>query len=225
MSGCSFAVLDFASTSPDFRLLTPLNMRTFVAIDIPAAIRERIRELIEALKPAATNIRWSRPEGLHITLKFLGEVPPAQVEQVKLALFEVHLGDPLPIAIQGAGYFPSERSPRVIWLGISAVSELADLAGRVETNLELLGFAKENRPFSAHLTLGRIGTPGKIFAVQELLRKREPLAFGSFTAKEFFLYESKLSSKGSVHTKIARFDIAGSSSKAVADSGNDKDRQ
>lgn len=183
-------------------------MRTFIAIDIPAAIRERIGELIELLKPAATNIRWARPEGIHITLKFLGEVPPDKVERVKQSLAEVHVSDNLAIAIQGSGYFPGERAPRVIWLGIEAGPELEALATGIEAKLEKLGFARESRPFSAHLTLGRVGTPGKIFAVQELLRWREPLALGSFTAKEFFLYESKLSRSGSVYTKIASFNIS-----------------
>jgi len=185
-------------------------MRIFVAIEISAPIREHIQELIETLKPAASNIRWTRAEGLHITLKFLGEVPTAKVEQVKRSLSEVHLPAPIAIAIEGDGYFPTERSPRIIWLGIRSGPELAELAGLIENQMEALGFAKETRPFSAHLTLGRVGAPGKIVAVQELLRRREPLALGSFTANEFFLYESKPSRSGSVYTKIARFDMVSS---------------
>ncbi|MBI2816776.1 MAG: RNA 2',3'-cyclic phosphodiesterase [Acidobacteria bacterium] len=183
-------------------------MRTFIAIDIPEKIRASIGELMATLKPAATNIRWSRPEGLHITLKFLGELQPARIEQVKQSLSQIHLAASFQVAIQGAGFFPNERSPRVMWLGIAAGAELAELASRVEESLMPLGFEKENRPYSPHLTMGRINPPGKIFTVQELLRRREPLAFGSFTATEFFLYESKPSRNGSVYNKIAGFGIA-----------------
>ena len=183
-------------------------MRLFVAIDIPAVIRENIRELIGTLKPAATNIRWSRPEGLHLTIKFLGEAQPAQLDAIKSSLANVHLAAPFSIAVRGYGCFPNERSPRVLWLGVEAGPELPEIAARAESSLEPLGFAKETRPFNAHLTLGRINGPGKILAMQEILRRREPLDFGTFEAREFFLFESKPGANGSVYTKIARFEIA-----------------
>ena len=183
-------------------------MRTFIAIDIPEEIRRKIHDIIEALRPAGTKVSWSRAEGLHLTLKFLGEVPATKTEEIKTSLAAVHLPAALALQVQGAGYFPNERSPRVIWLGVDGGSELRELVARVEANLQPLGFPKEDRPFSAHLTLGRLRTPGKIAAVQELLRQQEPLALGSFTANEFFLYESRPSSGGSVYLKIARFEIS-----------------
>ena len=183
-------------------------MRTFIAIDIPDEIRRKIQDIIEALRPAATNVSWSRAEGLHLTLKFLGEIPPAKVEAIKTSLAAVHLPAPLALRVQGTGYFSNEHSPRVIWLGVEGGAELRELAARVEENLQPLGFPKEDRPFSAHLTLGRLRAPGRIAALQELLRQREPLELGSFTANEFFLYESKLSPGGSVYLKVARFEIS-----------------
>src|SRR5579885_325573 len=101
-------------------------MRAFVAIDIPSNIRERIRDLIGALKPLDPNIRWARPEGVHITLKFLGEVPLPKVEQVSSALSNVKLPASFRVGIEGCGYFPNERSPRVAWLGIEAGMELSE---------------------------------------------------------------------------------------------------
>ncbi len=183
-------------------------MRTFVAIDISAAIRASIDELIETLRQADAKIRWSRPEGLHITLKFLGEVPATKVEIVKKSLATVHFPAPFPVAIQGSGYFPNARSPRVIWLGIEGGAPMRDLALRVEQALEPLGFEREKREFSPHLTLGRLSAPRKIPAIEEVLNARQPLTMGSFSAEEFFLYESKPSSGGSVYTKIARFKIS-----------------
>jgi len=183
-------------------------MRTFVAIDIPDAIRRRIVELVENLKPATNTVRWTRPEGLHITLKFIGEIAPEKVEAVKGRLQAVRSFAPFSIAIRGAGYFPNARSPRVLWLGIEAGSELPELARQIEEALAAVGIPQENRPFSAHLTLGRLRVPDKIPALQELLRRQEPLEFGDFTAREIFLYESKLSPEGSHYRKLARFEFA-----------------
>lgn len=183
-------------------------MRTFVAIELPKDLRRRIQELLEVLKPATSSVRWARSEGIHLTLKFIGEVSAEQVEQVKTNLASVPMPSPIPIAIRGAGYFPNERSPRVIWLGIEAAKELAELAAQVEQSLHRMGIPKEDRPFSPHLTLGRLRKPDKIPAIKALLRQREPLEIGSFVAQEFFLYESKLSPQGSQYLKVARFPIA-----------------
>lgn len=186
-------------------------MRAFLAIDIPEDIRRRIVDLLQALQPTTNIVRWTRPEGLHITLKFLGELAPEQIEAVKTQLASIRLPAPLPLQVRGAGYFPNERSPRVIWLGIAAGPELAELAGRVEENLAAVGIPREDRPLSSHLTLGRLRTPDRIPAVKELLRRREPLEFGSFTAEEFYLFESQLSPGGSTYRKIARFPLAAAS--------------
>ena len=183
-------------------------MRTFIAIEIPGRIRERIQELLDVLRRTPSDIRWSRPEALHITLKFLGEIPAEKVEEVKARLKAISSLAPLPIQLEGAGFFPNERSPRVIWLGIQAGVGLRELAASVEDCLVPLGFPKENRPFSAHLTLGRVRAPNSFAALREILRSREPLEMGSFTAQEFYLYESQLTSDGSIYRKIARFPLA-----------------
>jgi 2'-5' RNA ligase len=183
-------------------------MRAFIAIDIPASIRDRIAELIEVLKPAGDNVRWSRADGVHVTLKFLGQVSEEKLPSLKKVLSGTRLREALTVAIQDAGYFPNERRPRVIWLGIKAGPGLAALAELIERTVEPLGFPREDRPFSAHLTLGRLREPGGIARIQELLRKREPLDFGSFNTNDFFLYESKPSPNGSTYLKIAAFEFA-----------------
>ena len=192
-------------------------MRTFVAIEIPAEICKHIRELLVALQRAPAEIRWARPEGLHITLKFLGEVAPEKVGLVKARLQALPAFAPLPIEIRGAGFFPDERAPRVLWLGIHAGPELQQLAASVEDSLVSLGFPKEDRPFAPHLTLarsagarsaiGRTKTAGSLSALRELLRLREPLEMGAFTAHDFFLYESQAAPGGSVYRKLARFPV------------------
>ena len=182
-------------------------MRAFIAIDIPAEICERIRELLAALRRTPTDVRWSRPEGMHITLKFLGEIPLEKVAAVKARLGTIHHPAPLAIQIQGAGFFPNERAPRVIWLGIEAGAALPALAAEIDQSLLPLGIPKENRPFSGHLTLGRVRTVDGFTSLREILRQREPLEMGSFTATEFCLYESKLAPGGSLYSKVARYPL------------------
>ena len=103
-------------------------MRIFIAIDITPAIRESIRALLAELKQTEARIRWSRPEGLHITLKFLGEVPPAKIADVKAGLTSIRTPAPFSISVQGSGFFPGESSPRVIWLGVDGGNDLGALA-------------------------------------------------------------------------------------------------
>jgi 2'-5' RNA ligase len=193
-----------------FRLCAPSSMRTFIAIDITAAIRESIRALLVELKQTEKRIRWSRPESLHITLKFLGEVPPKKIADLKACLTAIRTPAPFSISVQGSGFFPGERSPRVVWVGVDGGKELVTLASLIEQALEPMGIPREKRPYSAHLTLGRIDGAANINAVRELLRQKEPLSLGSFEANEYFLYESTPACGGSVYTKLARFEMAAS---------------
>ena len=188
-------------------------MRTFVAIDLPSEVRRSIARLMDLLRPAGTEVRWARPEGLHLTLKFIGELPEKKLPEAKDRLASIRVPAPLSFAVRGAGYFPNERAPRVIWLGLDAGPDLPELAAQIETALLPLGIPKEKRPFAAHLTLGRLKVPARIPALQEILRKQEPLEFGAFVAEEFHLYESQLSPGGSVYRKIARFAFVANSAR------------
>jgi 2'-5' RNA ligase len=183
-------------------------MRTFVAIDLPSEIRRKVAQLIAALQPTTTHVRWARADGLHLTLKFIGEIAPEKIAEVTNRLSAIRIAAPISLAIRGAGYFPNERSPRVIWLGVEAGDDLPALAAQVEEALLPLGVQKETRLFAAHLTLGRLNGPERIPLLQEVLR-RQPLDFGSFDAGEFFLYESQPSRGGSLYRKIARFACVG----------------
>jgi len=135
-------------------------VRLFVALNLPDSTRPEVYEAIAPLRRAAPSVRWVLPETLHITLKFLGEVPTQDLEQVLHSLrgaagsareFTLQLG--------GLGAFPNLRRPRVFWLGASGAGALPDLQARVESELETLGFEREARPFHPHLTLGRVGQP------------------------------------------------------------------
>jgi len=182
-------------------------MRTFVALDLEAGIRGRIRAFIEAVAGLAPEARWAREESLHVTLKFIGERPGIRVEDIEARLGSVRAG-PFPLRFEGAGFFPSRARARVFWIGIPAEAGLARLGSGVEDSLAGLGIAREERGFQPHLTLARASGAGRQFRkLQEHLERHSPPEFGEMTAREFFLYRSQLSSRGSEYTKIARFEL------------------
>jgi 2'-5' RNA ligase len=194
-------------------------MRIFVALDIDDAIRERIARFLEGVQGFAPDARWVRPESLHVTLKFIGEQPESTVEQIKLVLGTINAA-PTEIQFRGYGFFPTVKSARVFWIGMEAGPQLASLAGAIDDRVASLGIPKEERAFSPHLTLARgpggSGSPrwrkgdGPNRTFQRLQEKLAVLPapeFGTMTAREFFLYQSQLSPKGSKYTKLARFGL------------------
>lgn len=194
-------------------------MRIFIGIDLDQEVRDRISRFLEGVQGFAPDARWVRPESLHITLKFIGEQTPEQVEaiaarlrQVEARAFEIRYG--------GYGFFPTAKAPRVFWIGVHAVPQLAELAGRVDMATAELGIPREDRPYNPHLTLARAGgrsgspkrqkddAPNTIFAVLEKrLAAMAELDFGTTTAREFILYQSQLSPGGSKYTKLKRFPL------------------
>jgi|SRR5580704_5639278 2'-5' RNA ligase len=194
-------------------------MRLFIALDIDEVIRARISRFMDGLRGFAPDARWVRAESLHVTLKFIGEQPELAVEQTKLVLSAVTT-DALEIRFRGYGFFPTAKSARVFWIGIEAGPELASLAAIVDEKTAALGIPKEDRAFSPHLTLARggggSGSPrwregdGANRSFQRLQEKLTVLStpeFGTMTAREFFLYQSQLSPKGSTYTKLANFTL------------------
>lgn len=181
-------------------------MRLFVALDIPAEIRQRMAEYMERARQYAPEARWARVEGLHVTLKFLGEVSDQKVPEIKIAL-NVLKASPVEVTFQGIGFFPNARSPRVFWIGVQATGALPQLAALTEETLAQQGFAPEQRPYSPHLTLARAAAPGSLRGLTPLLEHEASPQFGTMTAREFFLFQSHLGKGGSKYTKLERFSL------------------
>ncbi len=190
-------------------------MRLFIALDIEDGIRERITRFIDGVRNFAPDARWVKPESLHVTLKFIGEQPDSAVETIKGALKAVQ-GSSGEVHFRGYGFFPTFKSARVFWVGMETGPQLAALAAAIDEKMPALGIAKEDRAFSPHLTLARAGGgsgsprrrkgdgPNRTFQIlQEKLDALPTPEFGSMTAREFFLYQSQLSPKGSKYTKLA----------------------
>jgi 2'-5' RNA ligase len=191
-------------------------MRIFVGIDLDPEVRARIEHFIERVQGFAPDARWARAESLHITLKFIGEQTPEQVEAIAESLRRV-TGSAFEIRASGHGFFPTAKAPRVFWIGIHAGPQLAELARSVDAVVAKLGIACEDRPYSPHLTVARGGArrasgspkwrkgdnPNTLFAaLQKRLAGMGEIDFGKMTVREFILYQSRLSPGGSKYTKL-----------------------
>jgi 2'-5' RNA ligase len=183
-------------------------VRLFVALDIPEPVRAAIGALVERLRPVCRAAQWARINNAHITLKFIGEASQEKLEEIKTALAHIHIAAPIDLIFRGAGFFPAERRPRVLWAGIEAGAELTGLVEAVETTLEPLGIAREQRAFLPHLTLARFESPRGLRGLQEAIAAAGPLEFGHTMAIEFHLYQSVLKQGGAEYTRLATYRFA-----------------
>jgi len=183
-------------------------VRLFVALDFPDAIRSAIRELVARLKPLAKDARWARVEGMHVTLKFIGQVEPEQCERMVSALASIQSDAPVDLQFQGVGFFPSERRPRVFWCGIEASPNLRELAADIERALLPLGVPAEKREFVPHLTLGRFDSPHGLGQLIERSQELRSLDLGRTRQEQFHLFESVLKRSGAEYTKLKSFAFA-----------------
>lgn len=183
-------------------------MRLFVALDLSDAVRSEIVKFSEKLRAEFPAARWARSEGIHVTLKFIGEVQDERIPQIENALSGVNSAAPVEMNFRGAGFFPDERRPRVFWIGIQGTPNLAEIAAQIETQLEPLGVARESREFKPHLTLARISESRGIERLREVLRKRGAIDFGTVRTNEMYLYRSELGRGGAKYTRIKTFAFA-----------------
>jgi 2'-5' RNA ligase len=181
-------------------------MRLFIGLDIPGEVTGTLDRLITRLRPSA-RLNWSRAANLHITTKFIGEWPPARLEELKQALAQVPHPGALDIEVRGLGWFPNPHHPRVFFAAVQAPEALHALARETDLATSRLGVPGENRPYSPHLTLARIKPPADVAALRQAVAALPSAEFGRFTAKEFFLYLSELHPTGSVYTKLAGFPL------------------
>jgi len=186
-------------------------VRLFVALDFPDAVRQTLRELIARLQPGFRSAKWVRPEAMHITLKFIGEVDGEKLAPIRGALAPVHSSAPVEIHFRGLGFFPNERRPRVLWCGVEASPNLAELAEAVQRALVPLGIPAESRDFVPHLTLARFNSddaPRK--DLETLVRAAGELKsydFGRTRETEFHLIESILKPAGAEYRRLETFPI------------------
>jgi 2'-5' RNA ligase len=187
------------------------SVRSFIAIDLSNPVRSRIEEFIEGLRKSDAQVGWVRVEGIHLTLKFLGNIAPELIEEIKPEIERVAAKTgPIHIEPAGCGAFPTLKSPRVIWVGLRGqIGPLSDLARRVEAAMAPLGFKPEDRPFKPHLTVGRVKGKARIQALQQILLAQQDFAAEPFDASEVVLYKSDLRPDGARYTPLFKAQFSG----------------
>jgi 2'-5' RNA ligase len=168
-----------------------------------------LAKLLDTLRPIAP-VKWSPAENLHITTKFIGEWPNERLDEMIDTLRRVAAGPPIDISINGLGWFPNPHSPRVLWAGVHAPESLEKLAHSIDETTHGLGVPMETKPYSPHLTLARIKNPNGLFPLKAAIAALPTVECGSFIARDFHLYLSKMSPSGSVYTRLADFALANS---------------
>ena len=180
------------------------DVRAFIALELSQEIKQAIADYVAPLRALDKGVSWTKAENVHLTLKFLGDVPKPQIEKVAAALREV-CASFTPIAAEaiGSGVFPNEHRPRVLWIGMNeSAGKLVEFAQRIESECQRLGFEKEERGFTPHLTIGRV-KEGKAANVVKALRE-QPFPARQIVFQECALMQSELRSAGSIYTVLEK---------------------
>lgn len=199
-------------TCPPSRSGYAARVRAFIAIEIPAEIRAQLGETSRELAKLPVEAGWVKPGNIHLTLKFLGEVPESSRSQIAKAMQEAATGiPPFRLDLGGLGAFPNTRRPRVLWAGLAGQAETAQqLQNRLEERLAAAGFPREEKSFKPHLTLARIkniADPRRL--AEGLIACRLPPA--SFPVERIVLFESVLHPTGARYTELAEARLNGQS--------------
>ncbi len=186
-------------------------MRCFIAISLPEEIKKGMMAIQDRLKASGADVSWTQPEGMHLTLKFLGEIEEKMPPQIETVLgIVVASVRPFLLDVSGMGVFPDMRRPRVVWIGIRGNDDsLIRLQGGIEKELEMIGFPAEDRRFAPHITLGRIRSPGKAEHLLTLIEEEKDMELDGFKVSDVHLIQSELRPAGAIYTKLYSVELKG----------------
>jgi 2'-5' RNA ligase len=185
--------------------------RTFIAIDLPTRVQLALDSFEKDLRKTGAAVSWVKVDRIHLTLKFLGDVTDEQITAIQSALAGVAATSP-PFRLQpsGCGAFPTIKQMRVVWVGLLGdEARLKEIHGRVEAAMSPIGFDPEDRPFRAHLTLGRVRGRQHIRGLQEALLANREFKAEAFDVNELVLYKSELRPEGARYTPLFRAPFTG----------------
>ena len=183
-------------------------IRAFIAVDLTDEIRTCLDQVITQLRKSLENIpvRWVPAENIHLTLKFLGDVSVSNLDMLKEILqTEVGAHHPFDFSVGGLGSFPSTRQPRVLWVGVEAPPELSVIQRGIEGAMERLGYAREDKPFSPHLTIGRVSrnaTAKDVHMISGVLETTRVGFLGATNVAQIHLYRSDLKPSGAIYSRV-----------------------
>jgi 2'-5' RNA ligase len=177
------------------------KLRAFIALEIEPAARARVQTMMEDLGPQLTNVRFVPLEQLHLTLRFLGDIPRESLPSLSAAVERAVRACPAAeVELEGIGMFPERGHPRVLWLGLALPEPIFTLQAACEAGAQAIGLAPETRPFRPHLTLGRWRSPAPRPSLPEV-------TLGQTRLSRVVLFESQLNPSGAVHTPLASFEL------------------
>lgn len=185
------------------------QIRSFVAIELEDELREELAQIQESLRRRgiAAQVRWVKPQAIHLTLKFLGNIPVGRIEEIGLAVTGGSEGvDPFNISLDGLGCFPTANRPNVIWVGVREdTGALSRLQNSIEGRLSALGYKPERRKYKPHLTLGRvsrhIGASDRR-RLGDVVQTHDAGTLGGMQVREVSLMRSDLSPEGARYTRL-----------------------
>jgi len=180
------------------------TIRTFIAFELPPSVIFLLQEVQQELKRLKIRARWVRPENIHLTLKFLGDVNPDDIHKIGTAMACAAIDClPITLSVRGIGVFPGIKRPRVIWVGLDGDTQsLLALQSRLEQKLAGAEFPKDKRSFKAHLTMGRIKQTANPAVIRQMIADYAKLSSEEFTFNQVILFKSDLKPSGAVYSKL-----------------------
>lgn len=185
------------------------QLRTFVAFEISEELRDAGRDVIRQLSEVADGVRWVKPQNMHVTLKFLGEVEDRELNDVCRAVSGAAAGlSSFSLDCRSVGAFPNTKRPATLWMGLDDPhDQLHHLQGRIEESAAAIGFAQEHRPYRGHITLGRIRTRRENGPLTTMLNEMANREFADFSVNELIVFSSEMERSGPVYTAISRIPL------------------
>ncbi|MBN1793680.1 MAG: RNA 2',3'-cyclic phosphodiesterase [Candidatus Omnitrophica bacterium] len=185
--------------------MTPEGIRSFIAIELPGQVKDELTRLLSILRTTRADVNWTSAQQMHVTLAFLGSVKKETIDGVTGVLYRIsRSARPFSLCIGKIGAFPKPAYPRVVWVGIdNPDGGLSDVVDALEEALENLGFSPEKRPFTAHVTLGRVRSPRGRKELVGALTKASFSSLSPFYVNSLVLFQSTLTQKGPLYTPLA----------------------
>jgi 2'-5' RNA ligase len=187
-----------------------VGIRCFIAIPLSDSLREGISALLDDLKKMNADIRWVRPENVHITVKFLGDIDENVLPAIRETLSKIAASQKsFTVKLSGTGFFPDKRRPRVVWVDIQEYQGLKELNEIVEESMVSIGFKREDKHFSPHLTIGRVRTQKNLSSLLEAMETLKGRDFGNIQVRLLSLMKSELKPTGAEYKTMAEFNLKG----------------
>lgn len=185
------------------------TIRTFIALELPPPVRLLLHKAQQELKRFKIRARWVRPENIHLTLKFLGDINPDHIDKIGAAMAGAAIEfPPVTLTVRGIGVFPGIKRPRVIWMGLGGdIRSLLALQSRLEQELAEAEFPKDKRSFKAHLTLGRLKQSVNPAVIRQMISEYATLSSDEFVCNQVILFKSDLKPSGAVYSKLKQTNL------------------